>query len=104
MLKKYLALPVFSLVLTVVAVFGQTDATVSGNVKDQDGKPIAEASIVAVGHKTAEKRRARCDKDGQFLLSNIPPDSYEITATAANGADVAAIVDLGAGQSRTITL
>lgn len=90
--------------LAAVPAWAQVDAKVTGTVKDQDGQVIAGASVAATGQKSAAKRSILSDKSGQFVLTDIPPDTYEITASTKEGADVAAIVDLGAGQSRVVDL
>src|ERR1700743_1863715 len=77
----------------------QSDAKVTGQVKDESGKLLGGALIDAVGEKTGEKRKAVTNKDGAFTLSQLPPDTYEISASLESGNDVSAIAAIGAGQT-----
>jgi hypothetical protein len=86
------------------AVDAQTAARILGTVRDQDGQPINQASIEAVGQKSAEKRKLHTEKDGSFSLAELPPDVYQISASCDTCSDLSKIVEVGAGQTRSVEL
>ncbi len=103
--KLRIAMAVALLGLPSAAILrAQTAAKIVGLVKDQEGKIIAEASIVATGQKSTIKRKIKSEPDGGFVLAEIPPDTYEISATCDICNDVSSVVEVGAGQTRSIEL
>jgi hypothetical protein len=85
-------------------VQAQTSAQIIGVVRDQSGQAIASASVEAVGQKSAEKRKLTTQKDGSFALADLPPDVYQVSATCAICSDTSKVVEVGAGQSRSIDI
>jgi len=86
------------------ALGAQTAAKIFGTVRDQDGQPISEAFIEAVGQKSAERRKLSTGKDGTFSLAELPPDIYQISASCNTCSDISKIVEVGAGQTRSVEL
>jgi Carboxypeptidase regulatory-like domain/TonB dependent receptor len=82
----------------------QTAAKIFGVVHDQDGQAVAAASVDATGQKSAEKRKVTTSGNGEFTLSELPPDTYQITATCGTCNDASSVVEVGAGQSRNVQL
>lgn len=82
----------------------QTSAAITGIVRDQNGQAIADASIDVVGQKSAEKRKISAQKDGSFALADLPPDVYQISASCPSCSDTSKVVEVGAGQSRSIEI
>lgn len=97
------ALAALALTFGTLTASAQNAATVAGNVKDEKGHPLGGASIVLRGQKTSDKRETKTAEDGTFSVGQLPPDSYQISASQGES-DATAIVDLGAGQSRNVTL
>ena len=64
-------------VLIAVQVGAGTTGTVSGTVKDaQSGTPLSGANVVIGGTKLTTVT----DASGKFVITNIPPGDYEVTA------------------------
>ncbi len=60
-----------------------TFGTFVGTVKDQTGSVVAECVITLTNTGTSTKRSTVTDKDGNYVLVNLEPGSYEITMQAA---------------------
>ncbi len=61
---------------------GSTTANLSGSVTDPDGAAIPGANLVAKQMETNLMRETRSDENGNYLFSQLPPGSYDVTATA----------------------
>lgn len=93
------------------------DTSVAGAVTDQEGKPVAAFSVVAVpgpaAGETPEQRRRRQmdvfekptvrvhDPGGVFRLRRLTPGNYELMVAAADGRAGSAVVMVEAGEQRT---
>jgi|TARA_B100001079_G_C16411079_1_gene516527 outer membrane receptor protein involved in Fe transport len=68
--------------LTVVSIvilstsFGGVTGKISGNVKDSSGQPLPGANIILEG----TNRGAAADENGFFVILNVTPGAYSITA------------------------
>lgn len=87
-----------------LTVHAQTAAKILGVVHDQNGQPVGAARVEAVGQKSVERRKIATSPNGEFALSELPPDMYQITATCDTCNDASSLVEVGAGQSRSIQL
>jgi outer membrane cobalamin receptor len=79
------ALPVTTLVLLLIAAapaaLAQT-ASVQGRVVDPSGAPVASATVtLRSGSGLARQTPTR--EDGAYAFANVPPGSYDLTASAA---------------------
>jgi hypothetical protein len=54
-------------------------ATVRGTVTDQQGAAVRQAVVTAREMATNLKRNSTTQRDGQYLLSNLPAGQYEGT-------------------------
>jgi hypothetical protein len=65
--------------------FGQatSSGTVVGTVTDHTGAVIANAAVVATDTTTKQKRSTVTNKTGQYVLVDIPPGTYDVTASFA---------------------
>lgn len=54
--------------------------TVAGTVKDEDGAPVAKASVEL--QKDSSKYQARTSGDGKYSIANLPPGAYEVTISS----------------------
>jgi hypothetical protein len=86
--------PVFALVLacltiTALPAFAQSTSagTITGTVMDPSGAVIPNVTITATDLTTKEKRATVSNKDGQYVITNVPPGNYTVLA---NGAGFAA--------------
>jgi hypothetical protein len=59
-----------------------TTANVTGIITDEQGAAVAGATVVARNLQTNFTREARTETDGSFLISQLPPGSYELKATS----------------------
>ena len=83
---KIVAIFTFTLVFAgAIPTLAQTGSTgiVVGSVVDPTGAVIPKAAIVARELTTGAERTTVSDAAGEYVLSNIPPGVYSITATCA---------------------
>ncbi|HEX8708103.1 MAG TPA: TonB-dependent receptor [Pyrinomonadaceae bacterium] len=76
-------------------------ATLSGIIRDPNGAVISGAQVTARQKATGIERRTTTNDEGLYVLTNLPPDEYEVKAEAANFAMKAleAPIVLQVGQS-----
>lgn len=91
------------------AAFGQTaaTATVSGTVIDPTGAVIAGAEVIVTEMATNVSRTTKTNESGQYVITNLSPGVYRITATAPGfrQAVVSALkIDVAKGYTVNFTL
>jgi len=64
--------------LSIPAAWAQT-ATVKGNVKDQEGKPMAGATVEWLSLDTGRKLVFKTDKGGNYFSIGVPSGIYKVT-------------------------
>src|SRR2546430_1328801 len=69
------------MVVASVATAQTTTAAFQGTVTDTAGAVIPAAQVTASNVETGLKRTTTTNEAGRFLLSELPPGSYEITVT-----------------------
>jgi len=64
-------------------VFGQatSSGTIVGTVTDHTGAVIPNAAIVATDTTTKQTRTTVANKSGQYVLVDVPPGTYDVTAS-----------------------
>ena len=74
-------------------------------MSDSTGAVISKATVSATDSKTGAKREAVTDEKGLYVITNLQPSVYAISATAPNfaPADVKEF-QVSAGQERTLNL
>ena len=77
------SLSVVMFALTVFA-FGQSEARVSGIVKDQTGAVIPGAVITIKNDRTGDVRTAISNQDGSFTVTSLKPSSYSVSVASAS--------------------
>ena len=71
------------LLLSATASFSQMNtAEVAGVVVDPTGATIPHATILALNGETQAKFNSTTNESGEYLLSQIPPGQYTVTANA----------------------
>ncbi|HLL77478.1 MAG TPA: TonB-dependent receptor [Pyrinomonadaceae bacterium] len=71
----------FTVLFAASAAFAQqTDATVTGEVKDQNGAVVAGAQVSARNLETGFTRNTTSDAEGRYTFASLPVGSYEIRA------------------------
>jgi outer membrane receptor protein involved in Fe transport len=69
-------------IFAAVAVSAQTNAHVSGMVKDQNGAVIPGALVVLVNKQTRGEIETSTNASGEFEFVNIAPGAYELRVSA----------------------
>jgi hypothetical protein len=71
-----------SLLFTAPAAAQLTTGTVTGTVKDTQGGVIPGASVVLTSRaRGTSLSPAFTNESGDFVITNVPPDSYDVTVT-----------------------
>jgi len=81
----------------------QTTARIAGTVRDAQGAVIVRAEVVAENSATGDKRTAITDESGDYVLTSLPPGTYQI-GIAARGFASALFSNVRAGISDTVTI
>ena len=61
----------------------------SGTVSGPNGSPVSGARIMVKNTATSETAEAQSDSSGRYSFPNLPPGTYEVTATAEGFSDQA---------------
>ena len=81
------ALYCFSAALSSVIAQQGASATLRGIVKDPNGAVVRGSQVSATQKDTGVKRETTTNADGLYVLSNLPPGSYEVRVQAAGFVD-----------------
>src|SRR6478609_9053044 len=84
-MKRGSALVMFALVLFLScnAAFAQVsaaEAQLNGSVRDQTGSMVVKASVTLRNVDTNQAYKTTSNSVGFYILTNIPPGNYELTA------------------------
>ncbi len=60
-----------------------TAGTVTGAIIDPNGAVVPNANVTIENSITGYKRNATSDSDGNFKFSDVPPNNYQLTVSAA---------------------
>src|SRR5262245_14174172 len=88
------------------AIIAQVDsARLAGLITDPTGAVIAEAKITVKNLRTGAIRETTSNPQGAYLVTNLPPASYEVRAESPGlAAAVISEVPLNVGQERKLDL
>ncbi|MEW6736644.1 MAG: TonB-dependent receptor [Acidobacteriota bacterium] len=86
----------------VFAQSGSTTASATGTVRDQQGKTIKNAVINFKKISTNLEREAISDENGLFNISQLPPGTYDLTASATDFRPETLRLDLTLGTTTVI--
>ncbi len=71
----------FACLCFATGAFAQSDNTqLSGFVKDPTGAVVASAKVTVTSQSTGAMRIAETNAQGYYVISNLPPDLYTVTA------------------------
>src|SRR5258706_434627 len=106
--KRYLSrafsllilLPLCCLNLSATADAGR----VSGRVLDPRGAPVAGAHLKLLNAAGVSIREATSDEQGNFVLADIDPGQYQLTAQEASFVSVTSDLSVTSGQPREVSL
>jgi hypothetical protein len=91
-------LPV-ALLLGVASARAQ-NARVSGQVTDQQGGLIPEATVKVVNQQTLVTREIKTDASGNYTVSFLPAGNYQVTITSPGfSTTISPVIALSAGQA-----
>jgi iron complex outermembrane receptor protein len=79
---KTLALVALLATVVVPGLWAQTTGTIQGTVTDPSSAPLVGAQIAVTGNQGVTT--AMTDGRGVYRIANLPPGTYELTATLAN--------------------
>ena len=65
-----------------------TSGTIRGRVRDPQGAPVPAVTVSVTGHGNGVTRTVKTDGDGLFVVSNLPPGTVDLTASAVGFSDV----------------
>jgi Carboxypeptidase regulatory-like domain len=86
--------------ISSIPAFAQSTATVRGNVADQSGAVIANASVTAKNITTGVERSTQTDTSGNYQIASLPVGTYDIEVKAPGMApQVAKAVVLNVSQT-----
>jgi hypothetical protein len=80
---RNLQLLVALLSLAVVAWAQSQNASISGQVTDESGAVVPNAAVSVTAADRNATLKVNSDSDGRYSFPNLPPGSYELSATAS---------------------
>lgn len=80
------------------------NGSVSGQLTDPQGKPVADAKVSVVRDRDSRTLATRSDSDGRFAFSSLPPGNYKLNGAASGFVDVSQIVNIADGRALTVNL
>ncbi len=104
-MKKYIYLAAMLLAMSICAapLWAQTDATIKGVAKGQDGKPIAGATVQVYDAQTGRKYEMKTNAKGEYQSLGVAIGNYKFSLLQ-NGTvvDEHNNVPVGLGQERVV--
>jgi hypothetical protein len=90
--------------LALSLAYPQTDTgRIAGTISDPSGAVIPSATVTIKNEKTGESRKATASQSGQYLVTLLPPSTYDITINAPGMSKAEFTgVTLQVGQERTL--
>jgi Fe(3+) dicitrate transport protein len=108
MTRRPLAVAVFTVLVTLLswhAAVAQTrTASLAGRVADQTGAVVADVSIAVRRPSAGFDRHVTSASDGTFLVADLVPGDYEISATRDGFAVAVQRITLRAGEAGRVSL
>ena len=80
------------------------DRTLSGKVTSPSGAPVANARLVLKNKASFDARSVTVNSDGTYLVTDLLPGTYEITASAQGSADARATVVISADGTPVLNI
>ncbi len=91
--------------LLATSAFAQGDsARIVGTVSDSSGAVIPGVTVKVTNERTGAERGIQTDSLGRYIITNLPPSTYKVSASAPGLAVQTANVPLTASQERTVNL
>jgi hypothetical protein len=83
---------------------GTNAGRVSGKILDPRGAPVAGVHLKLLNSTAAVIREAKSDEQGSFILRDIDPGEYQLTAQEPTFVSVILDVSVARGQQKQVTL
>jgi hypothetical protein len=83
-----------SLALAAAAAFSQSQATsgnIEGRVLDPNGAAVPGVTVTATNQQTGFEKTATSDEEGNYRLILLPPGTYKVVASGAQGFQAATL-------------
>ncbi len=91
--------------LSMLPIYGQVAAALSGTVTDQSGAAVSAALVTVKSPATGAARSSLTDSDGHYLFPSLPVGEYEIrSAKTGFTEEVRTGIRLLVGQSAVVNL
>jgi hypothetical protein len=93
--------------LLVLSSLAQTQTTgrIAGTVKDEQGRVIPQAEILAEEGATGARHKTLTHESGDYALLSLSPGNYDVTISAAGFASrMSPMVAVGVGETVTVNL
>ena len=90
-----------------LSVFAQSSTTgaIEGTVSDQNGAPVANATVTATSpNLLGSGQAAQTNSDGKYQIGNLPPGKYTVTITEQAGFGKLERGDVTVNLSKTTTV
>jgi len=98
------AVLVVGFLLTAGTALRAANESVSGQVTDPQGKPVADAKITAVQRSDSGIRETSSDSEGRFSFTALPAGKYKLIGTTPGFVNVSQTVILADGEALTVNL
>src|SRR5260370_32914649 len=83
--KACMFLLALCLCFVAVAAFGQAETgQINGKVTDPHGAVIPGATVTAKNTNTGAERTVQANDSGEYIITNLQPGRYEVTATGSS--------------------
>ncbi len=104
--KSSLVLATFFLLVSVagVAVSQTETGQISGKVTDPNGAVVPNATVVAKNTNTNGERTVQANDSGEYIITNLQPGRYEVTASGGSFQPTKATVNLSVGAKTTVDI
>ncbi|HEX6284692.1 MAG TPA: TonB-dependent receptor, partial [Pyrinomonadaceae bacterium] len=101
---KLLTFLICGMLASVVALGQDTQGTIKGTVKDSDGAAVTGVDVSLLLPNRAVSQATVTDAAGNFILTNVPAGSYEISVDGTGFLRHRSAVQLTAGETRELRI
>lgn len=101
---KLLVQAIFLSVLASIALSQDNSSSLSGEVKDSSGKPLAGVSVSVRNLNTGQSFDAQSDASGHYTVANLPPGNYDVTSSGDELGSTTLRVTVASGSRQELNL
>src|SRR5690242_13363852 len=92
------------LTLTTIAFAQTATSSLRGTVTDPKGAVVPGATVTLKNASQGFSRETKTDANGEYSFQQVPPSTYDLTATATNVGTIAKKVQLLVSTPETVDL